>query len=330
MPLFSVVVPIYKVEDYLEKCVDSLLRQTFRDLEIILVDDGSPDNCGKICEEYAQKDVRVRVIHKENGGLVSARKAGAREATGDFVACVDGDDWVSLDYFERFARVIKEYDADVICSGHWHAFEDRNVSKPCNLSAGFYDRCRIEENIYPFLIEGRDNAYFAPTLCGKAIRRDLYAFAQDKVDDRITIAEDFVCTRLCLDKAQSVFVLAECLYYYRQNPRSMTKRKYPLLWEKCELVFEFLNNYIDVSRFDFKNQLRRHITHHAFNVAVTQFYDHKPYREIVAGIRRKITQELYADAISNCEYKNGSKGHLAKIALKYRLYWLMWLYSRIK
>ena len=95
--LVSIIVPCYNVEAYLPKCVNSILEQTYKKIEIILVDDGSPDNCGKICDEYAKKDERIKVIHKENGGLVSARNAGYDVATGDWMMYVDGDDWLDAD-----------------------------------------------------------------------------------------------------------------------------------------------------------------------------------------------------------------------------------------
>ena len=97
MPKLSIIVPVYKVEQYINKCIDSILNQTFTDFELILVDDGSPDNCGKICDEYAQKDERVRVIHKENGGVSSARNLGIDEAKGEYVSFIDPDDWIDLD-----------------------------------------------------------------------------------------------------------------------------------------------------------------------------------------------------------------------------------------
>ncbi|OUQ56652.1 hypothetical protein B5E58_10530, partial [Tyzzerella sp. An114] len=92
----SVIVPIYNVEKYLNRCVDSIINQTYKNLEIILVDDGSPDNCGKICDEYAKKDNRIKVVHKENGGVSSARNVGLNIATGDYIGFVDGDDWIDL------------------------------------------------------------------------------------------------------------------------------------------------------------------------------------------------------------------------------------------
>lgn len=108
MAFFSVIIPVYNIEKYLRNCLDSVVSQTFEDLEIILVDDGSTDSCPYICDTYAASDSRISVIHKSNGGLISARKAGARVATADYIACVDGDDWIELNYFEKFAEVIKK------------------------------------------------------------------------------------------------------------------------------------------------------------------------------------------------------------------------------
>lgn len=112
----SIVVPVYKVESYLKKCVDSILNQTFTDFELILVDDGSPDNCPQICDEYAKKDARVKVLHKENGGLSDARNAGIEVATGEYIGFVDSDDYIAPDMYERLYKLITENNCDMaIC-----------------------------------------------------------------------------------------------------------------------------------------------------------------------------------------------------------------------
>ena len=114
--LISVIVPIYNVENYLYRCVNSIVQQSYDNLEIVLVDDGSTDRCGEICDDYCEKDSRIKVVHKRNGGLVSARKAGAAAASGDYVINVDGDDWVEKDYFENFVRGILSHEPDIIYS----------------------------------------------------------------------------------------------------------------------------------------------------------------------------------------------------------------------
>lgn len=106
-PLISVIVPCYNVEEYLPKCIESILNQTYRNLEILLVDDGSPDNCGRICDEYAAKDSRIRIIHKKNGGLSDARNAALDVMTGEYVTFIDSDDYVSDDYVEYLYKIIK-------------------------------------------------------------------------------------------------------------------------------------------------------------------------------------------------------------------------------
>ena len=118
-PLISIIVPVYDVEPYLRKCIDSILIQSYRDLEIILVDDGSPDNCGAICDEYAEKDKRIKVIHKKNGGLSDARNAGLDIATGEYIGFVDSDDWVMPDMYEYLYKAVKEYDADMSVCGYY-------------------------------------------------------------------------------------------------------------------------------------------------------------------------------------------------------------------
>lgn len=111
--MLSVIVPVYKVEPFLKRCVDSIIHQTYKNLEIILVDDGSPDNCGAICDEYANKDDRIKVIHKENGGQSSARNVGIAIAKGDYIAFVDSDDWIDSDMYETLIGLAEKYDADI-------------------------------------------------------------------------------------------------------------------------------------------------------------------------------------------------------------------------
>ena len=114
MPTVSVIIPVYKVEEYLGQCVDSILSQTYTNLEVLLVDDGSPDDCPRLCDEYAAKDKRVRVIHKENGGLASARNAGLDKANGQFVSFIDSDDWIEQQTYEKVMRIHEETSAEII------------------------------------------------------------------------------------------------------------------------------------------------------------------------------------------------------------------------
>lgn len=124
LPLISVIVPVYKVEEYLDRCVQSILEQTYANLEIILVDDGSPDNCPAMCDAWAQKDSRIRVIHKKNGGLSDARNVGMAAATGEYISFIDSDDWIAPEMMERLVEALERDDSDVAACAVEMAWED--------------------------------------------------------------------------------------------------------------------------------------------------------------------------------------------------------------
>lgn len=127
--LISIIVPIYKVEKYLKKCIESILKQTYKNIEIILVDDGSPDNCGKICDDYKQMDKRIKVIHKNNGGLSEARNYGIREAKGDYLLFVDSDDFIAENICEILINNINKYSADMAICNFYYVFENKKAIK---------------------------------------------------------------------------------------------------------------------------------------------------------------------------------------------------------
>ena len=156
MPVVSVVVPVYKVEKYLERCVASLRSQTLRDVEIILVDDGSPDSCPEMCDALAEQDSRIRVIHKKNGGLSSARNAGLKVASGKYVGFVDSDDDVEPDMYEKMLSVIESENVDFVMSDYLRIPASGSpYLKTLNLRPGRYDKAALREEIFPSLIWAR-------------------------------------------------------------------------------------------------------------------------------------------------------------------------------
>lgn len=143
-PLLSVIVPVYNVENYLSRCVDSILNQTYPHMEVILVDDGATDTSGMICDGYAEKDSRVKVIHKENGGLSSARNAGLDICQGEYVAFVDSDDWIEADAYEKMLALAKEMDVKLVCAGRYDV-SDRTGEKKVGLCPPKTERISSEE-----------------------------------------------------------------------------------------------------------------------------------------------------------------------------------------
>ena len=330
MPLFSVVIPVYNVEKYLSQCIESVLEQTYTDFELILVDDGSPDSCGKICDAYAEKDSRIRVIHKENGGVSSARLAGAETAVGTYISCVDGDDWVGEKYLECFAECIREYHSEIVCCGFVESYSGKFVENLFPIPSGEYDKIRIKAEVFPMLIEREDCVYFPNNIAGKAVLRELYLPQQMKVDNRIKVGEDSAVTKPCVYRAHSISILPDCLYYYRQNPTSITKNKKAFDMDDPMRIGKHFESQINMTEDDFQSQVYRNVVHLLFNAVTSQFNRKESFRVIVEDIKRYLQEPYYTNAINRCRFRGNWKGSLAKAALKHQWYGLMWLYCHIK
>lgn len=148
MAELSIIVPVYKVEKYLPKCIDSILAQTFRDFELILIDDGSPDNCGAICDEYAARDSRIKVIHQENAGVSAARNAGLDIATGTYLGFVDSDDWIESEMYETMIATAKEKQVDVVVCGFRIFKDDGSYIGRSNACEGIFTSEQLHASIY--------------------------------------------------------------------------------------------------------------------------------------------------------------------------------------
>lgn len=206
--LVSVIVPVYKVESYICRAVDSLLNQTYRNLEIILVDDGSPDKCPKICDDYGHRDSRIRVIHKKNGGLSDARNVGLKVATGKYITFLDSDDYISLDAIEKFLRIAQEQNVDVVCCGlnliddHGEIYDYRKGDVSFKANGETVAKLLLKD-IFPY--------NFCPSKFYKRTLFDGITFPVGR------IYEDIATTYRVISKAASVYCMKECMYYYERG-----------------------------------------------------------------------------------------------------------------
>lgn len=327
MPLFSVIIPVYKVEAYLFECVDSILQQTYTDFELILVDDGSPDNCGKICDEYASKDERIHVIHKENGGVTSARLAGAEAAVGTYIVCIDGDDWVKSSYLEKFAECIGEYSPDLLCCGFVEVYPKRTIEKTICSTDEFYDKERIQNYIFPSLIENKDGSDVPSYICGKAIRRNLFVSQLVTVNKNLTIWEDELVGKTCLYYANSIFFIKDCMYYYRRNSSSVTNVKKAMHWDYPMIVGQHYESHIDMGAFDFQEQVYRRIVTFLYVDAMSQFFRKESYKSIVCDIKTHLQEPYYQNAIDKCCFRGSWKMQLKRFVLKHHICRYLWLHN---
>ncbi len=269
MPKVSIIVPVYKVEKYLERCVSSLRNQTLQDIEIILVDDGSPDQCPAMCDELAETDSRIKVVHKKNGGLSSARNAGLRVAEGNYVGFVDSDDDCELDMYEKLCTVMEQEHVDFVMSDYVRISANGNrILKSQGISDGRFDKRRIRQDIFPHLIM-RECVDYGPLLsvCICLYRTDFLRFNGLEFDEQVRWSEDNIFSAEVGYLANSFFYLkGEGLYHYYQNPGTITTAYRPGAWDVYTTMNHHLHAFFDsVSDYDFSRQLKLHMIYYACN-----------------------------------------------------------------
>ena len=223
-PLISVLVPIYKIDRYLGICIESLLNQTYKNLEIILVDDGSPDRCPEICDLYSSKDERIKVIHKENGGLVSARKAALMAAKGSYIGYVDGDDWVGPGFYHSLYSSIKESDADIAIAGFSRDLFSSTKNILNAIPSGVYEGETLDAIKKQMIADGDFYRHGITTyLWNKLFKREVIEQYQMAMDNRITIGEDAATVYPTIMASKKIVITDNCAYHYRQREDSMLK-----------------------------------------------------------------------------------------------------------
>lgn len=242
----SVVVPIFNTVQYLGRCVESILRQSYLDIEIILIDDGSTDGSGKICDEYATGDNRVRVIHRDNEGLVSARKLGANEATANYITFVDSDDWIDVNMIEEMMKPLNsDPQIDLIVSGMVMEKGSSKIMRKGAIPAGIYTD-EIRDHVVPRMMYQWETGEFGilGSVGGKVYRKVLFAKVIEGIDDRITYGEDDALVYALIPRCEKLCVLDGFFYHYYVHGDSMAATygldvfvKLSLLKEYFEIVF---------------------------------------------------------------------------------------------
>lgn len=272
LPLVSVIVPIYGIERYIGICVESILGQTYGNLEVILVDDGSPDRCGEICDLYAKKDPRIRVIHKGNGGLVSARKAGLAASTGAFVGYVDGDDWIGPGFYESLVTLMLTSGADIVAAGLSRDLFSKSEHLYNSIAPGLYEGEKLEQLQKQMMSCG---AFYRPGITtyvwNKLFRREILWDSQMNVDERITIGEDGAVTYPALMQCRRVYVADHCAYHYRQREDSMLKKSASFRDEarRLRVLYEYLLDFAQMHPQRF--ELCRQITDYLLGICVMRW-----------------------------------------------------------
>lgn len=287
--LISIIVPVYNVEMYLEECVNSIINQTYKKLEIILVDDGSTDNSSKICDNFAEKDNRIKVIHKENGGLSDARNAGIEIANGKFIQFIDSDDYIDLDMIELLYNNAKKYNADISMCSHYILAEECTPEGTNTLTV--YNRVEVLKEV---LLDEKVRSYAWNKLFASKLFKEI-RFPKGKVfEDILTIPKLF-------EKANTIVLDDVSKYYYRQRKGSI------LHIQTKELRLAYINSALEIMNFirEKEPSLDEYCAYNIAHITIKTFNDIGLFN-MYYMLDEKIVNNLYeqtCDIFSNKKYE---------------------------
>ncbi len=260
--LISLIVPVYNVEKYIDECLLSLMNQTYSNIEIILIDDGSTDSSGKICDAYQKKDSRIRVFHTENRGVFHAKSIGINNATGKYIGFVDSDDWVELMMYEKlYSNIIKSNSDICMCAFSLSNELGEVYTKQKNsLSKGIYDISNIDNNVYRKMFLCDPEKAIDLILCNKLYKSSLIKNNLKLVNNKLHYFEDILLCTFAILEANQLCVIDEALYNYRQRANSLCHSKDSNYLEQVTIFYNSLLPYLDTWPDFFRNNFEKYIT----------------------------------------------------------------------
>ena len=294
--LVSVIVPVFKVEPYLAKCIESILCQTYENLEIFLVDDGSPDRCPQICDEFAQKDSRIKVIHKINRGLSSARNAALDEFTGDFVCFIDSDDYIEPTYVETLLTLQRKNNADLVICEYDYAERDGRLYDHKKIT---WNRVISHKDFWTLFCDS-DYRIFTAVAWNKLYRAKIFEnvrYLQGKC------MEDNFIIKSIIEECDVIYVTSQSLYYYVQRPDSIMGRFSIKHLDGVEAQLDLCNYFNTMGQREFSQQLLSTITNSLFRAYreadfVVKFNKQR-YQEL-----KKAYKNVVKQSFKPCEWNN--------------------------
>lgn len=258
MSKISIVVPVYNSGKYLDRCLKSIINQTYSNIEILLIDDGSTDNSLEICNQFAIKDKRIKVFHKENNGVSAARNDGIDYSTGDYIAFVDSDDYLEIDMYEHMMKINDEFDCDIVmCDCYKESCINREIFSH-NIRSGYYDRNMLVKEYFPTLLM-TNSVDYPPTISNWVclFKKDVIIKNDIRYEVGIRFSEDLLFGSKYMYYANSFYYMKhDCLYHYVMNQNSVTHTYYKNKWENMKKLFLAINNFFgNVNNYDFQRQI---------------------------------------------------------------------------
>lgn len=315
--MISVIVPIYNKEKYLKRCIESILNQTHKDLEVLLINDGSTDGSLNICKNYAKKDPRVRIISKENSGVSSTRNLGIENCKGAYYAFIDPDDYIDINYFQKLQNCIKKYDADIVYCFAIDLQEEYGKTVTYSKNTG---KCMLwDTSKYDWCSPVAHKVVWGALYCKEK-------FEKIRFDDDITIAEDTLYFARCVKKGTQIVCLDEALYYYVKNSDSLTNDSYSdknkselIAWDRICSLFEGNKIVFGTAKSEYAQTCKKIVQKHCHDINFTK-------------LDKKIIGKIYKN---NAPYLLRYSLEKRKLGLSIKtlfsiIFWNLWVKSKEK
>lgn len=328
--LFSVVVPVYNAEKYIQECIDSILAQTYTDFELILVNDGSSDNSGKICDEYATKDDRIKVIHKKNEGSVFARRDGAIISKGEYILIVDSDDYISKELLAKADSIIGKYNPDIIAYNANYVLKDSAKEIRNFFDEGLYTGVALEKVKSSIIYDKTQYGIVSGvlySLWSKIIKRNLLIKYQKNVPKNIRKGDDLAVTAPIIANCSSIYFFDSAEYHYRYNYNSIMNSFSCDEMKSCKTLCGYLDNIMGEV---YRNQISVFVLYSSRDYIVSaarQFDTYKKYKEFInITIDNDIVKRIREAKV----YKPTKKDRIIIFMLKHRIYYFFYKRFHIK
>ena len=303
----TIIVPVFKAEKYLKCCIDSILSQTYKNIEVLLVDDGSNDACPQICDDYAKEHECVCVIHKKNEGAAIAREVGLARSTGHYIAFVDSDDWIEPEYIETMVALAEKHKADAVIGNFKRFCDEKIYSKKQYFEEGYYNKTRLIEEIYSQMLSANNFYTFgiAPAMWGKLFLGDMARKPRtQQFLGKITQGEDSCFTYSYLLDCNSIYIADNDMYIYRDNPVSVSHGFNFKLFEETKLLREYLESVSKTKNWNTGTQLEEYIAFMCYNITTRALINYNgKFKELRKHLKKYKKTNLPLNILTNINFR---------------------------
>lgn len=325
--MLSIIVPIYNVEPYLERCLSSLKNQTLKDFEVVMVNDGSTDNSAEIAARFEETDKRFRLFTKPNGGPMLARKYGLERASGNYIGFIDSDDWAEPEMFEEMLAALIKNNADISCCSYKDVYPDNIVEIHSLFKDGVYERKDIESVILPILFnvpkgDGDFNRPLSPTMCCKVYKKQILIDNLRYFDKKVSFGEDLLINASVILSAQSIVMLtSKCLYNYSRREGTLSGKYIANLEEQTEELLESLRQIIkDKDAGVCFDSFHRDMFSFQIKLLRNAKLSNKTKKEKLADFKRILNSKYVKESLPYAKKNFGTfKGKIKYLLIKFKM-----------